>query len=193
MSKSPRVITIPFDPELEHCQVVSGSNETLPLAQGLGFRMSRLARTLRRTWAEELAGLGITPPQAAALRGIAQTPGCSLRSLARTLGTDPMSAKRCADELESLGLIRSERLPEDRRPRTLTITDSGLAVAGIVDVHVRHQEAQFNTQLSPGERTQFDITLTRLEEGLGIVGPPPAPQDGPTESGESPRSSHRAI
>ena len=65
------------------------------MARGVGFRLSRISRTLRSQWAEELSDLELSPPEAAVLRGLAEHPGCALRELARLLASDPMSAKRC--------------------------------------------------------------------------------------------------
>lgn len=144
----------------------------LSLDGGLGFRVNRLARTMRRTWSDDLSTLDLTPPQAAVLRGIVERPGCSLRSLARQLGSDPMSTKRCADDLESRGLIRSGTLPDDRRPRTLTATDSGRVLAEAVRLRVRLQEVRFNELLNLEERAQFEHALSRLEAGLPIGGSP---------------------
>ena len=89
----------------------------LPLEGGLGFRLDRLVRALRAGWAAELAGIGLTPPQAAVLRGVAGADGVSVRALARRLGGDPMNVKRCADELEQRSLLRSGTDAGDRRPR----------------------------------------------------------------------------
>lgn len=146
--------------------------EPLSLDQSVGFRLSRVARARRRAWTEEIEALQITPPQASTLRSIVEQPSQSLRSLARTLGVDPMSAKRCIDELESRGLIRSTSAPGDRRPRVLNVTELGLALAREIDQRVRRQEASLREVLSQREYETLVKVLHRLEEHLNIVGPP---------------------
>lgn len=138
----------------------------------VGFRLSRVARARRQAWSQELTHLGLTPPQAAILRGIAESSDRSLRSLARTLGTDPMSAKRCVDELESRELVRSSSLPQDRRPRVLNLTDAGRQVMTELDFLVRRQEVRLRTMLSPVDYQQLLGVLDRLEEGLHLTGSP---------------------
>ncbi len=151
---------------------VPGASSPLPPASALGFRLARLARTLRREWSEELATLGLTPPQAAVLRGVAGTPGCSLRASARALSTDPMNTKRCTDELEGRNLLRSGRRLGDRRSRTLTLTEPGSTLASQVNLLVLRQEQRFDTALGPTRRQQIDGALRALERAMGLPDPP---------------------
>ncbi len=138
------------------------------LSKGLGFRLGRLSRHLRRTWSDELAVVGLTPPLAAVLRGVAESPGVSVRALARTIGTDPMSVKRCADELESRRLLRSGQLASDRRPRTLTITRSGRSLVTRIEERLATQERAFDVALGAADRVALERLLDRLEAGLGV-------------------------
>lgn len=91
-----------------------------------------------------------------------------MRALARTIGTDPMSVKRCADELEGRGLLTSGQLAADRRPRTLTLTTRGTTTVATVNERLMRQEATFDAVLDAGARTTFEALLTRLEHALDI-------------------------
>ncbi|NNN00773.1 MAG: winged helix-turn-helix transcriptional regulator [Acidimicrobiaceae bacterium] len=138
------------------------------LTDGLGFRIGRLARTLRASWSGELTALGLTPPLAAVLRAVSDRPGISVRALSRTLGCDAMSAKRCADELESLGLIRSGRLEEDRRPRTLTTTPRGRTMVKRVAALVSVRETVFAEVLGETGRSNLAALIEQMEKALAI-------------------------
>ena len=145
---------------------------TLPLETGLGFRLARLTRTLRSQWAGVLEPLELTTAQAAVLRAVATEPGRSLRSLARTLATDPMNAKRCVDRLEQRGLLRSEHRGEDRRSRALILTDSGELLAARVDTLACEQEQRLEQWLGGAERrSRLATTLGRLEARLDLTTP----------------------
>ena len=146
----------------------SGPDATLALTDGIGFRLSRIVRSRRRDWAEELATLGVTPPQASALRAINECPGISLRALARTLGSDPMSIKRCVDHLEREGIVRSTESLGDRRLRVLTLTAPGRALIRRIDTRVRQDEQRLRDEFSPAEYDLMLVVLDRLEENLGI-------------------------
>ncbi len=154
--------------------------EQLLLESGLGFRLSRLTRTLRADWARELDELGLTTPQAAVLRGVAGRPGCSLRSLARTLGAEPMRAKRCVDDLEGRGLLTSAHRGADRRPRVLDLTADGRALARRVDTLVRRQEQRLDKVLGPDRRARLEGALAALEAGLSLLPAARAPATAPT-------------
>lgn len=149
----------------------ASTREPLALEQSVGFRLGRVARARRRAWSEEIETLELTPPQASALRGIVERPNQSLRALARTLGTDPMSAKRCVDDLESRGLVRSSSAPGDRRPRVLNVTEPGFNLAQEIDRRVRRQERLLRELLRPRDYETLVKVLGRLEEHLNIVDP----------------------
>lgn len=150
--------------------------DLLALESGLGFRLSRLARALGADWSRQLAVLSLSPPQAAVVRGVAGRPGCSLRALARVLGTDPMRVKRCVDELEAHGLLQSAHRGEDRRPRGLELSAAGRAVVERIDALVRRQEQQLGSVLGGDRRTCLEEALTSLELLLGLTPAGVAPQ-----------------
>lgn len=145
------------------------SGGAMPLQAGIGFRLSRVARELRRHWADDLSALGISPPQAAVLRGIAGSPGCSLRALARTLAVDPMNVKRYVDTLERRDLISSGSHAGSGRSRTLTVTEAGRSLALRVDQLVRDQEKWLDTRLDAEGRKDLERALEKLEDGLGLA------------------------
>ncbi|MHB1710098.1 MAG: MarR family winged helix-turn-helix transcriptional regulator [Acidimicrobiales bacterium] len=142
---------------------------------GLGFRLGRLARVIRRGWAAELAPLHLSPPQAAVLRGVNGDPGCSLRALARALSADPMSVKHCVDELEGRGLIRSGEHPTDRRRRMLTATEAGQAHSTQIDALAYRQQLRLDGALTPSQRDGLESAVEALERALGVAGGRPFP------------------
>ncbi|MHB1488832.1 MAG: MarR family winged helix-turn-helix transcriptional regulator, partial [Acidimicrobiales bacterium] len=111
---------------------------------------------------------GLSPPQGAVLRGIAEVPGCSRRALARHLGADPMNIKRCVDDLEGRGLIQSGRRPGDRRPRTLALTEAGTTTTAQVDRLARAQQDRLAGAVTPAEGRALGVGLARLESLLGL-------------------------
>lgn len=100
--------------------------------EGLGFLLGVAHRARRRAWEAELADLGLSAPQAAVLRIIGAHPGIGVRQLARTLGTDPMNARRIAETLLAAGCCEARRDPVDARRRPLQLTPSGQKLAQMV-------------------------------------------------------------
>lgn len=172
--------------EVDHAdREPGGSGGQFLLESGLGFRLSRLVRAIRADWTRQLHDLGVTPPQAAVLRGVADSPGCSLRALARTLGAEPMRAKRCIDDLEARGLIESAHRGRDRRPRALELTADGLDLAHRISTLVQLHERRLDGALGSC-RSGLVEALVALESDLGLPAGP-----GPEETRRARRSPRR--
>src|ERR1700722_10356984 len=91
--------------------------------------LHRLMRRLRRSQAEQLAPLGLTPAQERALRIISRSDEpLRMTELADRLGIVPRSLTTVVDALEDAGLVRREIDPRNRRAILLHLTDEGAAV-----------------------------------------------------------------
>lgn len=154
--------------DIDMSELAAEPNLLLPLESTLGFRLSRLARAMRKQWADELDTYSLSPPQAAILRAVALQPGCAVREVARALASDAMNVKRCVDELESQNLLKSESRPGDKRARALYLTPSGSDIAKDVDRLARVQEAQLHSVISPDEESYLARILDHLEELLAL-------------------------
>ena len=137
-----------------------------PLESALGFRMGRAHRSLREAWGERIADLGLSPPQAAMLRAICEQPGSGLRELARRVRTDPMNAKRLADHLEQVGLVRSMNDTSHRQRRDLAPTEAGLALAKQVAERAAVWDRRLSRLLGAAQVEQLQRLLQRLEDVL---------------------------
>ena len=132
------------------------------LTQSIGFRLSRLARLRRASWERELVDFDLTPGEAGVLRALGDGDEVGLRALARTLGQDPMTVKRCVDRLEERGLLESTP-GEDRRLRVLKTTRTGRRLAETVTERARRRDAAFADILGTDDLALFDHLLSRLE------------------------------
>lgn len=149
-------------------ELATSTQSLLPLENALGFRLSRLARAIRKQWASELDAYSLSPPQAAILRAVALQQGCAVREVARSLGSDAMNVKRCVDELEVRELIKSESRPGDKRARALYLTPSGTDLVRHVDRLARIQEERLHGVISPDEESYLDRILDHLEKLLAL-------------------------
>ena len=144
------------------------------LEAGLGFRLGRAHRMLRASWEETIADLGLSPPQAALLRAVAQRPGCGLRELARLMHTDAMNAKRLADHLERAGLLASSSDPGHRQRRVLRLTRPGATLARELGRRAADHQQALARLIGPAEVTRLLDLLDRLETAVAS-GLPPGP------------------
>jgi DNA-binding MarR family transcriptional regulator len=150
-----------------------------PLESGLGFRLGRAHRMLRGAWEEAIADLGLTAPQAALLRAVAQRPGSGLRELARQVCTDAMNAKRLADHLERAGLVSSAPDPGHRQRRVFRPAGSGAAIAAELARRAAAHDRLLASALGTAELAGLQRLLDRLDAVLASRRPRPQNGTGP--------------
>ncbi|TDD84064.1 MarR family transcriptional regulator [Actinomadura darangshiensis] len=135
---------------------------------GVAFLLAQLGAHGAARFAERIAELDLTPPQAGLLRMLAGAPGRSQRELAGRLGMPPSRFVPFADELEERGLIERRRNPGDRRLYALYLTEKGFALlAGLAEAGAAH-EKEMCQALSDDEHRQVKALLERMAEQQGL-------------------------
>lgn len=138
---------------------------------GVGWLLGAVHRRVRALWAERIRDLGVTPPQAAALRELRRRPDVSLRELARLLEAEPINLSRALKPLEARGLVERHTRSDDRRVHALRLTPDGADLADRLDAASVRFEAELAPQLSPPVELLHDAlrcwlaTLQRSERG----------------------------
>jgi DNA-binding MarR family transcriptional regulator len=92
---------------------------------GIAFLLAQIGALATQRFAERIAGLDLTPPQAGLLRAIAAQPGRSQQAVATQLGVPPSRFVFLVDALEQRGLVRRQRNETDRRLYALHLTTEG--------------------------------------------------------------------
>lgn len=133
-------------------------------AGGAAFLLAQLGAHATRQFADRVAQLDLTPPQAGLLRLLVQSPGLSQRELAEMLGMPPSRFVQFADGMEERGLIERRRNPDDRRVYTLSLTDRGIDVLASVRVAARAHEEHVCQALTPDEHQQLISLLRRIAD-----------------------------
>lgn len=85
-----------------------------------------LSRQIGEHVRERAAALGLTAPQATALRELGAP--LTMRELSERLGCEPSNATFVVDKLEGRGLIERRPHPTDRRAKHLVLTADGVAL-----------------------------------------------------------------
>ncbi len=94
--------------------------------QQVRILVHELSRRLDDHTRTVVADLGLTLPQASALRDLGEP--LTTRELAERLSCEPSNATFVVDKLEKAGLVRREPHPTDRRSRYLVLTPQGITV-----------------------------------------------------------------
>jgi DNA-binding MarR family transcriptional regulator len=91
--------------------------------QDIRLLISRAARTTTRYFGDRASEIDLSIVQAQALLVLTEQPGLNLGMLARELSKDQASTSIVIDRMMTLGLVRRETDPDDRR-RALLFTTS---------------------------------------------------------------------
>ncbi|MFG1921344.1 MarR family winged helix-turn-helix transcriptional regulator [Cryptosporangium sp. NPDC048952] len=126
------------------------------------FLLSQLGALSARMFAERVAALDLTPPQAGLLRLVAGRPGQSQQALAAQLGTPPSRMVALIDGLEERGLLARRRNADDRRLSSLHVTAFGMELlTELGGLAVSHDD-EVCAGLDDSERAQLHALLVRL-------------------------------
>ncbi len=102
-----------------------------------------LVDRLRAGFDDTVARFDLSPPQAKALRYLAQAGPVPMRDLACSLHCDASNVTGIIDRLEQRGLVERQAAPTDRRVKTLVVTREGERLANEVWTTVCHRAATF--------------------------------------------------
>ena len=147
---------------------MNGGEDRPEVPVGVAFLLAQLGAHAAGRFAERVAELDLTPPQAGLLRMLAGAPGRSQRELADRLGMPPSRFVPFADELEERGIIERRRNPEDRRLYALYLTEEGFALLGRLAEAGAAHEKEMCQALSEDEHRQVKALLERVAEQQGL-------------------------
>jgi DNA-binding MarR family transcriptional regulator len=136
---------------------------------GIAFLLAQLGAHAAGAFAQRLAPLDLTPPQAGVLRLLAQSPGQSQRALADALGMHATRLVALIDELERRGLVARTRDPADRRNYALALTDQGSAKFAELGTVAREHERAITAVLTADERRAVAAALRRIADAQGLA------------------------
>ena len=136
---------------------------------GAAFLLAQVGAHASRRFAERVAEIGLTAPDAGLLRKIASDPGVSQQALAEHLGVMPSRMVALIDELEAKGILERRRSTEDRRNYALHLTERGLQVLGELSRVAAEHEESLCAALSKEEKVQLRDLCRRIAEEQGLT------------------------
>jgi DNA-binding MarR family transcriptional regulator len=140
-----------------------------PIEEFPGHLIRRLNQVVVARFAAETEPYGITPLQWAALRAAQGKPGLDQSTLARDIVLDTSTVAGVIDRLEARGLITRKPSRQDRRVRTLYITEAGTALLAQVSPVVVDVQHWLMAPLDEQERQQFWSALRKLVDRPGTT------------------------
>ncbi|MGH2922619.1 MAG: MarR family winged helix-turn-helix transcriptional regulator [Solirubrobacterales bacterium] len=132
-----------------------------PLAQNLGWLLSRAAHVLHTEMTAALEDIGITP-RSFCLLSSAMAGEYTQIELAHAVGLDKTTMVVTLDELEESGLAKREPSSHDRRARVVKVTKAGERRVAEAEGIVRRLQQEVLDDLPAGERKALLDSLSRL-------------------------------
>jgi DNA-binding MarR family transcriptional regulator len=133
------------------------------------FLLAQVGAYAATQFAERLAALQLSPPDAGILRLLRMAPGISQQELSAKLQIHPSRLVAILDNLEQRKLVERKPNPQDRRLYSLHLTkDGGEILERIGKVAREHQDALLST-LSGDERAKLAELLHRIATAQGLT------------------------
>jgi MarR family transcriptional regulator, lower aerobic nicotinate degradation pathway regulator len=137
-----------------------------------GYLLARLGEASRRRFQAALEPEGLHPRHFGVMTMVAAQPGMSQQQLHEKTAIDPSSMVAVIDELEAMGLAERRQRAEDRRARTIYLTERGEQTLERVRGLAAGLQREFFAALTAEERRTLHMLLRKLADGVGSVVPP---------------------
>jgi DNA-binding MarR family transcriptional regulator len=134
--------------------------------QDIRLLISRAARTTTRYFGDRASEIDLSIVQAQALLVLTEQPGLNLGMLARELSKDQASTSIVIDRMMTLGLVRRETDPDDRRRALLFTTNQAQPLVQ----HMQRVRGEINDMVltALGEEKQHTLE-SLLAELLEVI------------------------
>ena len=141
---------------------------TVSSADSVAFLLAQLGHHAATLFAEQVAAIELSPPQAGILRAIAAEPGRSQQALSAQLGMLPSRVVVYVDELEERGYVERRRNPDDRRLHALHLTPAGKRLMRKLSELAHQHELRLTAALDPEQYSALRALLSTVAREQGL-------------------------
>jgi DNA-binding MarR family transcriptional regulator len=127
------------------------------LAEEAWAALTHVMDVIRDSWMEAARNLELNPGEMKALGALAVDGAQPMGALAKVLRCDASNVTWLADRLEARGLVERHTAPNDRRVKTLSLTDAGRAAHDHVHALLRVPPAPLLALSAAELRTLRDL------------------------------------
>ncbi|MBR3371963.1 MAG: winged helix-turn-helix transcriptional regulator [Rhodobacteraceae bacterium] len=139
------------------------------LRRYIGYRMKRAYVHLHNDAQAAIEGFGLRITTSSALHVIVENPNLSQSQLCLALNIERSRAVLLVDELEKLGLVTRNKVPQDRRSYALRATPAGHALLDDVAACLGAHEDTVLAALTPAEKAQLATLLDKVERSAVLA------------------------
>jgi DNA-binding MarR family transcriptional regulator len=127
-----------------------------------GYLLARLGESSRRRFHKALEPEALHPRHFGVMTMVAAQPGMSQQHLHEKTAIDPSSMVSVIDELEAMGLAERRPDPDDRRARTIFLTERGQQTLARVRALAGSLQREFFAALTAEELRTLHALLRKL-------------------------------
>ncbi len=127
-----------------------------------GYLMARLGDASRKRFHKALEPEGLHPRHFGVMTMVAAQPGMSQQQLHEKTAIDPSSMVTVIDELQARGLAERRQDPDDRRARTIYLTEQGERTLQRIRGLAAELQREFFAALTARERRDLHALLRKL-------------------------------
>jgi len=127
-----------------------------------GYLMARLGDASRKRFHKALEPEGLHPRHFGVMTMVAAQPGMSQQQLHEKTAIDPSSMVTVIDELQARGLAERRQDPDDRRARTIYLTEQGERTLQRIRGLAAELQREFFRALTARERRDLHALLRKL-------------------------------
>jgi DNA-binding MarR family transcriptional regulator len=140
-----------------------------------GYLLARLGEASRRRFHKALEPEGLHPRDFGVMTMVDAHPGMSQQQLHEKTGIDPSSMVAVIDELQARGLAERRANPDDRRARTIFLTDEGQRTLERIRRLATQLQRELFGGLTPEELSTLHKLLRKLADSAKQQSAAPAP------------------
>jgi len=140
------------------------------LAEETWAAITHVMDAVRDTWMQAAENLELNPGEMKALAALATDDAQPMGALAKALRCDASNVTWLADRLEARGLVERNTAPNDRRVKTLSLTDAGRAAHEHAHELLRIPPAPLLALSTSELRTLRDLMTKCWEQAPGTGG-----------------------
>jgi DNA-binding MarR family transcriptional regulator len=126
------------------------------------FKLAKASQAAIRLLSRKVAGLNITVVQAMILRFLHEEDGVTSKDLGERTMLDSATLTGVIDRLESVGMVRREHNPRDRRSILVRLTDAGRETGERLDGLMEEANREFLSEFTDGEGAALKDYLDRI-------------------------------
>lgn len=144
------------------------NSQSYRLHEGLGYRVSRMARVMERHFEQMLSQYELTRMHWCVLSSVGEENVETPSELAEHIGINRTATSRVLREMESKGLIVRQRAKQDRRSTRVQLTPKGQEILQNALPQAMQTTEYFKHKLEDAEYQQLLVLIDKLllsEEG----------------------------